>query len=114
MAERGDVFELKRSLGFARTTRPERVLVAQSDDLDGLLETVLVVPLDDALELYDRDPLALRVPALEAGVQHDLVAIPTLLRPMRVDHLAPARAARLDATTLERLDALLLVVLGLV
>jgi len=104
MSERGDVLQLKRRIGFADTKDGERFVVVQATALNATLPTLLAVPLDAQVALYDRLPIALRVSGAEVGSSRDHVAIASFVRVVRSDHFMPGRVGRLRATTLAQLD----------
>ncbi len=113
MASRGDILHLKRRLGFAARGTAEPIVVVQADPLNRSLGTVLVVPLDPALALYDGNPTAVLVPARESGLGADHMAVLTHVRPVALGHLAPAVVGRLSPQTQLALDRVLKLVLGL-
>jgi hypothetical protein len=67
MAERGEVFRLKRRLGFGAKGEAEAVVIVQATPLNAVLPTVLVVPLDPAAGLSANDATVVRVTRQEAG-----------------------------------------------
>jgi hypothetical protein len=111
--ERGEVFRLKRRLGFAAKGEAEAVVVVQANPLNAVLETLLVVPLDPAVDFHGREPVVLRVSAPEAGSRVEHAAVPWRLLAVRADALSPGPVGRLRADTLRALDDLLKLVLGL-
>jgi mRNA-degrading endonuclease toxin of MazEF toxin-antitoxin module len=113
MAERGDVVQVKRRLGFGTEGDGERVVVVQATALNAALPTLVVVPLDASLELFARQPLAVRIAAREAGASTDHVAVCSWLHTLRADRLEPGRVGRLKARTLSELDERLRIVLDL-
>jgi mRNA-degrading endonuclease toxin of MazEF toxin-antitoxin module len=104
MADRGEVFQLKRRLGFGEGREGERVVVVQASALNSILPTVVVVPLEPKTQLFAGMPLAVRVAAAESGAAHDHVALPTAVRALPFDRLAPGRVGRLRPRTLHELD----------
>ena len=75
MAERGDVFQLKRRLGFGAEREAERLIIVQATALNSVLPTLLAVPLEPQAHLFAGQPLAVLVSAGEAGAAADHVAI---------------------------------------
>lgn len=113
MAARGEVVVAKRRLGFGASGSTERFVVVQSDALNEVLETTLVVPLDAAFAYYAGYPGAVRVTAAEAGTAKEHVAIVTALAAVDVSRFESAPVASLDAATLAEVDRMLAVVLEL-
>lgn len=112
MADRGDVLRLKRRLGFAAKGEAESVVVVQADPLNGILPTLLVVPLDPAVGAYPNHPV-LRISREEAGSRVEHVAVPWRLRAVSADSLSPGPVGRLHSGTLRALEDLLKLVLDL-
>jgi mRNA-degrading endonuclease toxin of MazEF toxin-antitoxin module len=112
MADRGDVLRLKRRLGFGAKGEAEAVVVVQADRLNDVLPTLVVVPLDPAVDAYARG-LVLRISREEAGSQAEHVAVPWRIRAIGADALAPGPVGRLRGETLRALDDLLRLVLDL-
>jgi mRNA-degrading endonuclease toxin of MazEF toxin-antitoxin module len=112
VASRGEVLRLKARLGFGAKGQAEPVVVAQADDLNRILPTLLIVPLDPAAGLFAGHPIV-RVSAQEAGSSVEHVADATQLRAVREDALAPGVVGRLRPETLAELNRLLLLVLGI-
>lgn len=113
MAERGDVLQLKRRLGFGREHEGERVVVIQSTPLNAALPTLVVVPLDSGARALARQPFVARVSAREAGSAAECVAVATHVMTIRADRLVPGRVGRLLPATLMTLDDQLRLVLDL-
>jgi mRNA-degrading endonuclease toxin of MazEF toxin-antitoxin module len=113
MADRGEVLRSKRRLGFLPRGDAESVIVVQANPLNDALPTVLVVPLDPAVDAYGNNPAVLRVSRAESGSTVDQVAVPWRLRAVPADSLAPGPVGRLRPTTLQALDNMLKLVLGL-
>jgi len=113
MAERGDVYRLKRRLGFGAKGEAEAVVIVQATPLNGALPTIVVAPLDPAVGAHVNDPAAVRVPHREAGSHVDQVAVPWRIRAMAADALAPGPVGRLAPGTLAAFDHVLKLVLGL-
>jgi mRNA-degrading endonuclease toxin of MazEF toxin-antitoxin module len=113
MADRGDVFQLKRRIGFGADDDGERVVVVQADALNSVLPTVLVVPLEPQVSTFAGMPLGVRVSAKEAGATHDHVAIASWIHVARTDRLAPGRVGRLNGSTMVALTDRLRMVLDL-
>lgn len=113
MIDRGDVLRLKRRLGFAARGETESVVVVQANRLNGVLPTLLVVPLDPAVGAYTNHPAVLRVSREEGGSRVEHVAVPWRLRAVSADSLAPGPRGHLRPGTLRALDHLLQLVLDL-
>ncbi len=112
MTERGDVLRLKRRLGFAPKGEGSAVVVVQAAKLNAILPTVVVVPLDPALHLYNGHP-AVRVSRLESGLGTDQAAVVTQVRAISGADIAPGVVGRLSRVTLAQIDRTLRLVLGL-
>ncbi len=104
MAERGDVLQLKRRIGFGRDQEGERFVVVQATALNSALPTMLVVPLDPHVALFSSSPLAVRVSATEAGASADHVAVSSWIHVLHLDRVVPGRVGRLKRATLDELD----------
>jgi hypothetical protein len=113
MADRGEVFRLKRRLGFAPKGEAECVVVVQANALNAVLPTLLVVPLDPAVDVYGHHPAVLRVSREESGSRVEHFAVPWRLRALAADALSPGPVGRLHAATLRSLDDLIRLVLDL-
>jgi mRNA-degrading endonuclease toxin of MazEF toxin-antitoxin module len=113
MTERGDVFRLKRQLGFSAKGQADAVVVVQASPLNTVLSTIIVVPLDPAVGAYAGHPAALRLSRQEAGSTVDHVAVTWRLRAIPADALAPGPVGRLRPATLAALDERLELILGL-
>lgn len=112
MADRGAVFRLKRRVGFGEPGEGEPVVVLQATSLNSALPTTIVVPLDLATQAHD-GAHTVPVSGAEVGAPGDYVALPTLLRPIRVDLLAPGAVGRLRPTTMAALVDMVAMVLDL-
>jgi hypothetical protein len=112
VASRGDVLVARRKLGFGTEGRREHFVVVQSNLLSGL-DTLVVAPLDDDGPLYKGDPLAVPVPAREAGTRQAQVLLVHLLTTAMADKFDAAPAGRLSARSLTRVDVVLRSVLQL-
>ncbi|RLB54035.1 MAG: hypothetical protein DRJ42_10265 [Deltaproteobacteria bacterium] len=112
MAERGAVFRLKRKLGFGQGDLGEPVVVMQASELNAALPTTIVVPLDLALDLYDGIP-TVPVSPEEVGATERYVALPTQLRTISLERLAPGAVGHLRPKTIVALDEMVRVVLDL-
>jgi mRNA-degrading endonuclease toxin of MazEF toxin-antitoxin module len=113
MAERGDVFHLKRRLGFHPKGEAEAVVIIQATPLNAVLPTLVVVQLDPATGAYGSQPAVVRVSRQEAGSSSDQVAVPWQVRAIPADALGPGPVGRLSPRTLAALDQLLRLVLAL-
>jgi mRNA-degrading endonuclease toxin of MazEF toxin-antitoxin module len=112
MAERGDVLQVKRRLGFGSEDSGERVVVVQATRLNSVLPTTIVVPLDSA-QAPHAESLTVPVSAREAGSDQPLLALASALHVALLDRLAPGRVGRLDARTLLKLDQKVRLILDL-
>ena len=112
MAKRGDVLVARRRLGFGSDGRREHFVVVQSDLLAGI-ETAVVAPLDDEAPMYEEDPLAVHVPAKEAGTKSPQVVLVHLLVAASLSKFEPAQTGRLSAKSMAQLDDALRTVLHL-
>lgn len=112
MAERGDVLELKRRLGFGNDDSGERVVVVQATPLCASLPTLVLVPLVSD-PIFGKSSLSVRVPAQECGSQDEHFALASELRSTIADRLAAGRLGRLRPRTLAELDRKLRLVLAL-
>jgi mRNA-degrading endonuclease toxin of MazEF toxin-antitoxin module len=113
VAERGDVLRLRTRVGFGSDDEGSRVVVVQSSDLNAVLPTTVVIPLDAPTDADLRSPVVVQVAALEAGTAQDVVAYPTHLRVVPLDRFFPGRVGRLGVRTLAILRAKLRLVLDL-
>jgi mRNA-degrading endonuclease toxin of MazEF toxin-antitoxin module len=113
MADRGEVLRLKRRLGFAPKGETDAVVVVQSNRLNAILPSLIVVPLDAAVGAYAGLSLAIRVSREEAGSHVDHVAVPWSLRYINADVLAPGPVGRLRPDTLRALEQSIRLVLDL-
>lgn len=112
MADRGDVLRLKRKLGFGASDEAELLVVVQSSALNAALPTTVLVPLESGHTGVPAT-LSVAVSAAEAGIGDDCVALPTHLRVMVQDRLAPGRVGRLKDRTLAELENKIKLVLDL-
>ena len=113
MAERGEIFRLKRRLGFSPKGEAEAVIVVQATALNAVLPTISVVPLDRATGAFAGLPSVLRVSRQEAGSNVDQVAVPWQIHAISADALAPGPVGRLTPANTRALSELLKLVLGL-
>jgi mRNA-degrading endonuclease toxin of MazEF toxin-antitoxin module len=113
MTERGDVFRLKRRLGFGARKEADAVVVVQATALNAVFPTIIVIPLDPAIGAYTAHPAALRLSRQEAGSTVDQVAVPWRIRAVPANALAPGPVGRLLPDTLAALDERLSLILGL-
>jgi mRNA-degrading endonuclease toxin of MazEF toxin-antitoxin module len=112
MAERGDVCQLRRRLGFGADAATEHVVVVQATALCSALPTLVIVPLDpDPIEASSR--LTVRVSPAESGAALEQHALTWQVRSVLADRLAPGRVGRLRPRTLAELDRKLRLVLDL-
>jgi len=112
MARRAEILVARRRLGFGAEGRREHFVVLQSDQLAGL-ETLVVAPLDDVAPVYHGDPLAVPVPAREAGTRGAQVLLVHLLTSVLADKFDAAVSGRLSPRTMARVDDVLRTVLAL-
>jgi hypothetical protein len=113
VAGRGEVLALGRALGFLPNAEISRFVVMQTNRLASVLETVLVIPLDDPLPEYDGLPGLIPVSAAEAGTKTPRLALATQLTCLALSRFEPAAVGRVRPGTLTRLDRVLRFVLEL-
>ncbi len=113
MADRGDVLRLKSRLGFAPKGEAESVVIVQSNGLNGVLPSFVVVPLDPVVALYAKHPAVVLVTAREAGSNVDHVAVVWRMRAVLADSFAVGAVGQLSSATLTALDRALRLVLDL-
>ncbi len=101
-----------RRLGFGESGRRERFVVLQSDLLVAM-DTAIVAPLDDSVTMYDEDPLAVPVPAAEAGTAGPQVVLPHLLTALPLSRFESQPVGRLSLESMSSIDVLLRTVLHL-
>jgi mRNA-degrading endonuclease toxin of MazEF toxin-antitoxin module len=111
VARRGEVLVAKRKLGFATEGKAEHFVVVQSDQLRDLA-TVIVAPLDLAVRMYKSDPLVVRISAREAGVKHPHVVLVHLLTTALLERFEATHISKLSPASMDKVDALLRLVLG--
>jgi mRNA-degrading endonuclease toxin of MazEF toxin-antitoxin module len=104
---------LKTRLGFAPRGEEDSVVVVQADGLNAVLPSLVVVPLDSAVQLYASHPAAVLVPAREAGSRVDHVAVVPQVGVVLADRFSGGAVGRLSAQTLSKLDRVLRLVLEL-
>ena len=112
MTQRGDVFRLRRRLGFGAGRQGEPVVVLQATRLNTALPTLIIVPLDPDVDVYGDNPLAIPVGPAECGSPRPHVALPSQLRAVRRDLLGAARVGQLTPHTLGALTHVVRLVLG--
>ncbi len=112
MADRGDILQLRRRLGFGEGRSGEFVVVVQATPLNAALPTTIVVPLDPSPIVAGR-ALGVTVPAGEAGTKRDTTAVTWQVKTLVSDRLAPGRAGRLSPRTMDEIDQKLRLVLSL-
>jgi mRNA-degrading endonuclease toxin of MazEF toxin-antitoxin module len=112
VVDRGAVYRLRQRVGFGTERAGERVVVVQASLLNTALPTTLIVPLDLALGVYEGLP-TVRVSPAEAGSEREHVALPTQVRAIAIDRLAPGAIGRLGVRTLHALSESLSLVLDL-
>ncbi len=113
MARRGDILRLRQRLGFEPRGEAEAVVVVQADPLNTSLATLLVVPLDPAVETFAEHPYAIPIPGAECGSSIDHVALTTQLRAAPVDSFATGIVGHLSPRSQAAVDRALLLVLSL-
>jgi mRNA-degrading endonuclease toxin of MazEF toxin-antitoxin module len=97
VASQGEVLVSRRKLGFASPGTSERFIVMQASAFSSL-ETVLVVPIDEKLALYDNDPLVVAIPPQELGSK--LVALPSFLTAVSLRRFEAKPVGDVSAKTL--------------
>ena len=105
MADRGEVMQLKKRVGFAPHCTIETMLILQCDGLNRALSTTIAAPLDDALAMYRGDPTCVALSATEAGSDGPRVALLTRLRTVPWDAFEPSPVGRHESTTLAVVEA---------
>jgi len=113
VAARGDILALKRAVGFLPGAELDRFVVVQVDRMTQTLDTVIVCPLDEAVEAYSAMPGAVPVSPSEAGTKKKQVAIATQIVTLPLSRFEASIAGRLTRTTRSRLDDVLKLVLEL-
>jgi mRNA-degrading endonuclease toxin of MazEF toxin-antitoxin module len=113
VAGRGEVLALRRAVGFLPDARLDRFVIVQADRLTRISETVLVAPLDEALDLYASLPGALPVSAVEAGAKRRQVALLTQIVTLPVERFEPTAVGKLERPTRAKMDQVLRLVLDL-
>jgi mRNA-degrading endonuclease toxin of MazEF toxin-antitoxin module len=113
VARRGEVFRIKRAMGFRSSADGNLVVILQADELNRIRETTVVAPLDDALDIYDEDPTAIRVTGREAGSTRDQVVLVPEVSVVPLDRLEPSASGVLDLDTQANVDEALRMVLSL-
>src|SRR5689334_1063453 len=96
VAARGEVLALRRPIGFLPNARLERCVVLQADRLTRVIATVLVAPLDVALDVYASMPGALPVTAAEAGADKKQVALLTQIMTLPLERFDAAAVGQLN------------------
>ncbi|WP_394844081.1 type II toxin-antitoxin system PemK/MazF family toxin [Pendulispora brunnea] len=107
MASRGDVLVFRRRIGFESSAKLERFVVLQSNSFRQVLNTVFVAPLDEALDVYDNNPLAIRISGKEAGTSDPQVVLPSYLTSAYLSRFEPKMAGRFSIKSLVAVDELL-------
>jgi mRNA-degrading endonuclease toxin of MazEF toxin-antitoxin module len=113
VASRGEVLSLRRAVGFLPNARLERFVILQADRISRVSDTVLVAPLDEALEMYGPLPGALPLTPAEAGTRTKQVALLTHIVTLPLDRFEAVAVGRLARSTRGRLDEVLRLVLDL-
>ncbi|MBI4816357.1 MAG: type II toxin-antitoxin system PemK/MazF family toxin [Deltaproteobacteria bacterium] len=107
------MLELKRRIGFGAAKRPERFVVLQAEALSLALESIVVAPLDQALDVYRAFPAAIPISANEAGTASDQIVLLTQLGTLAASSFQVGPVGRLLPATLVEVDRMLKMVLGL-
>lgn len=95
---------LRASRAVAPAPLPGFCELASRARLAAALETVLVAPLDSALDLYQSFPGAVRVDGDEAGTRSDQVVIVTLLSAIASARFERDAVGRLRPESLSRVE----------
>ena len=82
---RGEVYLTHRRIGFGHGEEPEPWVLLQAERFEGAFDTVLAVPLEPMSAFRALDPGVVIVPATECGARTDRVALPHLVRPLRME-----------------------------
>jgi mRNA-degrading endonuclease toxin of MazEF toxin-antitoxin module len=110
---RGEVLTLRRAVGFLPGSKLASFAVVQADRLSAALETVIVVPLDQAHEDYAGLPALVAVSRDEAGLRSDQVAIVPQVTSLPLSRFEAGATGKLRKATLERVERALRIVLDL-
>jgi mRNA-degrading endonuclease toxin of MazEF toxin-antitoxin module len=107
------VLALRRAVGFLPGATLSRFLVVQSDRLGPVLETVVVIPLDEAHPDYAGLPGLVAVARVEAGGDGDAVAVVPQVTSLPLSRFEAHPVARVKPATLDRVGHALRMVLDL-
>lgn len=114
MPERGSVIRRRRRVGLgADHTVDEHFVVLSIGDLNALVPTWVVAPIEAPTAEYLSSPLGVRVGRAEHGGAHDAVIVTWALAAMPSERFDPIPVGRLLEGTLDRVDEALRAVLGL-
>lgn len=113
MAARGDVLALRRAVGFLPGAELDRCVVIQADRITQALDTVLVAPLDEAIDAYAALPGAVPVSPAESGTRKKQVVLLTQIATVPLSRFEPASVGRLTHPTRTKMDGVLTLVLDL-
>ncbi len=113
MAKRGDVLVVRRRIGFAGEGRRERWLVVLHDRLCASRRFVVAAPLDLETAVHAGDPLAVPMPAAEAGSRKDQVVEVMQVQSLPVTGFEPGRSGQASAATMRRVEIALRYMLAL-
>lgn len=113
MAARGDVLALKRAVGFLPGAELDRFVVIQADRITQALDTVVVAPLDEAIDAYSVMPGAVPVSPTESGAKKKQVVLLTQIATVPLSRFEPSSVGRLAHGTRTKMDGVLRLVLGL-
>ncbi len=106
---RGAVLMAIRAIGFG-TSEPARFLVLQSEDLNDVLPTLVVAPIDSAPTLTH--PLIVPIGPREIGAPKPGHVFVSMLAAVPRDRFELRPVGRATATTLSRVDAAIRLLLG--
>lgn len=113
MAGRAEVLALRRAVGFLAGAKLSSFLVVQLDRLGPVLDTVVVVPLDEAHPDYAGLPGLVRATRAESGAAVEQVAVVPQVTSLPLERCEAAPVGRARPATLEQVARALRMVLEL-
>lgn len=109
--DRGSVLVARRPVGFG-SGNPERFLVVQTSDLNDVLSSTVVIPLDAVHPRYSSDVFAVRLGAKESG-SGACVALVDLIQAVPRDRFQPGVVGAASDATMARIEEALRLLLEL-
>lgn len=106
MARKGDVFAVRRPVGFSGHAR-RLVVVLQASRFNQAFTTVVVAPIEPATPVYQGFPLAIPASAEETGAGTRAVVVVPAATSLPRSRLEPIPTAQLTTGTLALVDAAL-------